>query len=155
MRPIRTVPRFSAAVNQLAPVQPTSGNEANADLKVAAGALDTVGDVFSRFLVTFGIGSGLRGGEFTYLLKPWGYEFDLKRVQWIDDLQVSGTMRWELASGDVTADLRLRQRQGRGHAGDFLERRAEECSRDAHRQRRRQGRQGEANRAVANGAALT
>jgi pimeloyl-ACP methyl ester carboxylesterase len=110
VRPIRTVPRFASVVSQLDPVQAVSGNQAGTrDLKVAAAALETVGDVFSRFLVTFGIGGGLRGGEFTYTLQPFGYEFELKRVQWTDDLQVSGRMRWHLDTGNVVADVRLRQ----------------------------------------------
>ena len=110
VRPIRTVPRFASRVSQLEPVQAVSGNQAGTrDLKVAAAALETVGDVFSRFLVTFGIGGGLRGGEFTYTLEPFGYEFQLKRVQWTDDLQVSGRMRWHLDTGNVTAVVNLRQ----------------------------------------------
>ncbi len=110
VRPIRTVPKFASAVSQLDPVQAVSGNQAGTrDLKLAAAALETVGDVFSRFLVTFGIGGGLRGGEFTYTLQPFGYEFELKRVQWTDDLQVSGRMRWHLDTGKVVADVRLRQ----------------------------------------------
>jgi pimeloyl-ACP methyl ester carboxylesterase len=109
VRPIRTVPLFATLTDELQPIQATNGNQAGArELKIAAGALDTVGDVFSRFLITFGIGGGLRGGEFTYVLKPFGYEFDLQRVQWTDDLQVTGTLRWHLASGDVVADVRLR-----------------------------------------------
>jgi pimeloyl-ACP methyl ester carboxylesterase len=110
VRPIRTVPQFASTVEQLAPVQATTGNEASLrDLKVAAAALETVGDVFSRFLVTFGIGSGLRGGEFTYMLQPFGYEFALNRVQWTSDLQVSGRMRWNVSTGKVRADVRLRR----------------------------------------------
>jgi pimeloyl-ACP methyl ester carboxylesterase len=110
VRPIRTVPRFVASVGQLDPVQPTAGNQAgNYELKLAGGALETAGDMFSRFLITYGIGSGLRGGEFTYLLEPWGYEFDLKRVRWAKDLQVSGKLRWYLASGEVVGNLWLRQ----------------------------------------------
>ena len=110
VRPIRTVPKFASAVSQLDPVQAVSGNQAGTrDLKLAAAALETVGDVFSRFLVTFGIGGGLRGGQFTYSLQPFGYEFELKRVQWTDDLQVSGRMRWHLDTGKVVADVRLRQ----------------------------------------------
>jgi len=110
VRPIRTVPTFASSIEQLVPVQAVSGNQAGTrDLKLAAGALETIGDVFARFLVTFGIGSGLRGGEFTYTLQPFGYEFALNRVQWTDDLQVSGTMRWHVATGNVIADVRLRR----------------------------------------------
>ena len=59
--------------------------------------------------ITFGIGSGLRGGEYTYVLEPFGYAYDLNRVKWTEDLEVSGTLRWKLASGDVIAEVRLRQ----------------------------------------------
>lgn len=116
VRPIRTVPKFASVISQLDPVQAVSGNQASVrDLKLAAGALETVGDVFSRFLVTFGIGGGLRGGEFTYTLQPFGYEFELNRVQWTDDLQVTGRMRWHLDTGNVIAVVNLRQ-DGK-HAG--------------------------------------
>jgi len=110
VRPIRTPPRFASAVSELEPPDALNGNQASRrELKLATGALETVGDVFSRFIITAGIGSGLRGGEFTYERKPYGYEFDLDRVQWTEDLQVSGKMRWYVKSGDVTADVRLRQ----------------------------------------------
>jgi len=110
VRPIRTVPRFARSVDELKPVQALNGNQANARaLRLASGALETVGDVFARFLVTYGIGSGLRGGEFTYTLQPDGYTFELDHVQWTQDLQVSGTMRWILKSGDVSANVRLLQ----------------------------------------------
>ena len=110
VRPTRTPPKFAATVDGMDPVQATSGNQAKvADLKIAAAALDTVGDVFSRFIVTFGIGAGLRGGDFTYTLTDYGYEFDLNRVQWTSDLQVSGSITWDVASGDVAADVRLRK----------------------------------------------
>jgi len=113
VRPIRTVPKFAASVEQLDPVQAVSGNQASVrDLKLAAGALETVGDVFARFPVTFGIGSGLRGGEFTYVLEPFGYEFQLRRVQWTDDLQVTGRIRWHLITGNVIAIVNL-LREGR------------------------------------------
>lgn len=108
VRPIRTVPRFETSIQELDPIHPLNGNQASTrDLKIAAGALDTIGDVFSRFLVTFGIGGGLRGGEFTYVLTPFGYEFDLQRVKWTEDLEVSGTLRWYVGSGEVVADVRL------------------------------------------------
>ena len=110
VRPIRTVPKFASSIVQLAPVQATAGNQTGQrDLKLAAGALETVGDVFARFLVTFGIGSGLRGGEFTYTTQPFGYEFELDRVQWTEDLEVSGRIRWHVATGNVIAVVRLRQ----------------------------------------------
>ncbi|HEY4365618.1 MAG TPA: alpha/beta hydrolase [Steroidobacteraceae bacterium] len=110
VRPIRTVPSFTSSVSELEPADALNGNQASRrDLQLVSGALETIGDVFARFIVTAGIGSGLRGGEFTYVRKPFGYEFDLDQVQWTDDLQVSGKMRWYLKSGDVAADVRLRK----------------------------------------------
>ena len=110
VRPIRTVPRFERSVAALKPADATSGNVANASkLRLASGALETVGDVFSRFLITYGSGSGLRGGKYTYGRNGSKYVFQLNRVKWTDDLEVSGTMQWSLSSGNVTASVTLRQ----------------------------------------------
>jgi pimeloyl-ACP methyl ester carboxylesterase len=110
VRPLRTPPRFARAVNELKPVDALSSNQAgSSELKSAAAALETVGDVFARFIITAGIGSGLRGGQFTYLQQPYGYEFDLDHVRWTEDLEVTGTIRWYTASGDVSAGVKLRQ----------------------------------------------
>ena len=110
VRPIRTVPRFERSVAALKPAEATSGNVANASkLRLASGALETVGDVFSRFLITYGSGGGLRGGKYTYGRNGSKYVFQLNRVKWTDDLEVSGTMQWYLSSGNVTASVTLRQ----------------------------------------------
>jgi pimeloyl-ACP methyl ester carboxylesterase len=110
VRPLRVPPRFAKTVNELKPVDALRGNQANSsELKSAAGALETVGDVFARFIITYGIGSGLRGGEFTYLQQSYGYQFDLDHVQWTEDLEVTGTIYWYTASGDVSADVKLSQ----------------------------------------------
>jgi len=66
-----------------------------------------VGDVFARFILTYGYGGGLRGGKFTYVQQPYGYEFTLDDVRWTEDLKVSGTIRWHTASGNVVADVTL------------------------------------------------
>jgi pimeloyl-ACP methyl ester carboxylesterase len=118
VRPIRTVPRFARSVSELQPVEATRGNVAGAaKLKLAAGALETVGDVFARFLVTYGIGSGLRGGDYTYSRNKAGYVYQLNNVKWTDDLEVSGTLRWYEASGKVVARVTLRQ--GGANAGNL------------------------------------
>ena len=79
VRPIRTVPQFARTADDLAPVEARAGNTASPrELRLAAAALETVGDVLARFYVTFGIGSGLRGGEFTYTLQPFGQDFELE-----------------------------------------------------------------------------
>ena len=110
VRPLRTPPRFAKTVGELKPVDALTGNQAgSSDLKSAAGALETVGDAFARFIITYGIGSGLRGGQFTYVQKSYGYQFDLDHVQWTEDLQVTGIIYWYTATGDVSADVKLRQ----------------------------------------------
>ncbi len=110
VRPLRTPPRFAKTVGELKPVDALTGNQAgSSELKSAAGALETVGDVFARFIITYGIGSGLRGGQFTYVQESYGYQFDLDHVQWTGDLEVTGTIHWYTATGDVSADVKLRQ----------------------------------------------
>jgi pimeloyl-ACP methyl ester carboxylesterase len=114
VRAIRTVPRFARAADDVAPAQATQGNKASANqLRLAAAALETVGDVISRFYVTFGIGSGLRGGEFTYEITDDGYDFDLNRVLWTEDLEVSGTIKWNQNTDAIVADVRLFQEGAR------------------------------------------
>jgi pimeloyl-ACP methyl ester carboxylesterase len=110
VRPIRTVPRFAKFVNELDPADTLPGNEANShELRLAAAALETVGDVFARFLITYGTGGGLRGGKFSYVLQPYGYAFEFHHTQWTEDLQITGTMNWYLKSNDIFADIRLWQ----------------------------------------------
>ncbi len=38
-----------------------------------------------------------------------GYTFTLDSVRWTDDLEVSGSLRWLTASGDVVAGATLRR----------------------------------------------
>lgn len=109
VRPLRPPPRFATTVEQLMPVDAIRGNQANRrDLQIATGALETVGDAFARFLITFGSGSGLRGGQFSYVQEAQGYEFTLDRVRWTEDLEVSGTIRWLTASENVSAAVQVR-----------------------------------------------
>jgi pimeloyl-ACP methyl ester carboxylesterase len=110
IRGIRTPPKFARSFTELTPVDAIAGNRASPrELRLATAALETVGDVMSRWYVTFGIGSGLRGGEFTYELTANGYAFDLDRVKWTDDVAVSGTIRWDHNTDAVVADVRLFQ----------------------------------------------
>ena len=110
VRPIRTPPRFAKFVSELAPVDALPGNQADAkELRLAAGALETVGDVFARFLVTYGVGGGLRGGEFRYTQETYGYAFEFEHVKWSEDLEITGVMRWYLKANNVLADVQLWQ----------------------------------------------
>jgi hypothetical protein len=108
VRPIRTVPGFAEHFDELAPAEGLAGNQATPrQLRMVSAAVETVGDVFARFLITFGIGGGLRGGEFTYEITPNGYDFVLDRVRWTEDLEVSGTISWNMGTDDVVADVQL------------------------------------------------
>lgn len=110
VRAIRTVPHFARLAEELAPVEALNGNRASAsERRLASAALETVGDVIARFLITFGIGSGLRGGEFTYTINPSGYDFVLDHVKWTDDVQVSGTISWNQFTDAISADVKLSQ----------------------------------------------
>ena len=110
VRPIRTPPQFAERADELAPAEALNGNEAQSpELRIVSAAVETVGDVFARFLVTFGIGGGLRGGEFTYEITPNGYDFVLDHVRWTEDLEVSGTITWNMNNDAVIADVRLFQ----------------------------------------------
>ena len=110
VRPIRTVPRFAKSVSELDPAEALAGNKASArELRLAAGALESVGDAFARFLLTYGSGGGLRGGGFKYALKAYGYAFEFEHLRWTEDLEITGTMRWYLKSDDVLADVQLWQ----------------------------------------------
>lgn len=110
VRAIRTVPKFARLASQLDPVEAVSGNKASAsERRLASAAAETVGDVIARFLTTFGIGSGLRGGEFTYVRSDNGYDFELDRVKFTDDVEVSGTITWNQFTDDIVADVKLFQ----------------------------------------------
>jgi pimeloyl-ACP methyl ester carboxylesterase len=108
VRGIRTPPKFARSFEEVAPAEALNGNEASTrDLRLASAAAETVGDVFARFLVTFGFGAGLRGGDFTYEITENGYDFVLNEVQWTEDLEVSGTITWNMATDAVAADVTL------------------------------------------------
>lgn len=110
VRPIRTPPRFSKTADGLTAAKALTGNVATAhELRLASAALETVGDAFARFLITYGIGSGLRGGSFTYFQATDGYAFKLTRLKWTEDLNVTGTMHWYTKSGKISASVQLRQ----------------------------------------------
>jgi pimeloyl-ACP methyl ester carboxylesterase len=109
IRPIRTVPAFAARAAEVPPVTPLAGNRAGpAARRLAAATVETAGDVIARFFANYtGTGAGLRGGRFGFEQFADGYLFTLRRVRWVEDLAVSGTMRWNQTTGEVTARLVL------------------------------------------------
>ena len=112
--PIRTVPIFAALSADLPPALASAGNMApEASLRVAAAALETVGDALARYYVAFGYdNAGLRGGTFHFAPTPLGYRFVLTGLQWTQDVAVSGVVNWDQVHGTVEANLDAVQQAG-------------------------------------------
>lgn len=110
VRPVRTVPRFAATAGELAPLNALRGDKtSDAQRRVAAAGLETVGDVIARYYVTFNyVDAGLRGGKFTYAASDTGYDFTLRGLKWTDDVAVSGTVSWDQVSNIISAQVTLK-----------------------------------------------
>ena len=130
VRPVRTVPIFALQASQLAALDARAGNKASAaQLRLAASALEAVGDVIARYWVTYNyVGSGLRGGKFTYGPTDAGYEFHLNAVRFTRDVAVSGNVSWNQVTNIITAHVTL---QNLGAAAGSLEIRWNDANIDA------------------------
>jgi hypothetical protein len=106
---VRLAPQFVRHLSELAPARAAPGNAATpAQLRAAAGALLTAGDVIARLSAnSSGEGVGLRGGTFRIQAHTDGYTLILRAVRWSEDLSVSGTIRGPERSGRVVAELAL------------------------------------------------
>jgi hypothetical protein len=64
-------------------------------------------DMMARWYSMFGEdGVGLRGGTFhTTGLTNVG--FKMSGLKWVDDLEVSGTVRWDRATGAITGEVTM------------------------------------------------
>jgi pimeloyl-ACP methyl ester carboxylesterase len=101
---VRTVEEFP---RRLAEVTPARGAGRGRRAKVVTAAVQTVGDMTARWWSMFGEeGVGLRGGTFTTtaLDRP---RFTMRDLAWVEDLQVSGRVRWDRTTGAASATLRL------------------------------------------------
>ncbi len=111
VRPVRTVPLFAVAASELAPLQSLKGDKTtDAQRRIAAAGLETVGDAIARWYVTYNSeDTGLRGGSFTYTSTDTGYEFKLVGLKWTEDVAVSGTVSWDQdpTSNLITAQVTL------------------------------------------------
>jgi hypothetical protein len=112
VRPVRTVPLFAVSAGELAPLEALKGDKTtDAQRRIAAAGLETVGDVIARYYVTYNsVDSGLRGGSFTYEATDTGYKFKLKGLKWTSDVAVSGTVSWDQdqRSNIITAQVTLK-----------------------------------------------
>jgi pimeloyl-ACP methyl ester carboxylesterase len=107
VRPVRTVPKFARTAAELAPLTALPGDKTtDAQRRMAAAALETVGDVIARYYVTYNfVDSGLRGGRYSYAGTAVGYDFDLQAVRWTQDVAVSGTVSWNQATSIISAHV--------------------------------------------------
>jgi pimeloyl-ACP methyl ester carboxylesterase len=110
VRPVRTVPRFARTAAELAPLIAVAGDKSgDAQRRIAAAALETVGDVLARYYVSYNaVESGLRGGNYSYAATATGYDFNLQGVRWTQDVAVSGTVSWDTSTSAISAQLTLR-----------------------------------------------
>jgi hypothetical protein len=105
------VPRFARWVYEVDPATPGKGNKAGVtELRLASAATETIGDAIARYFITFGgDDSGLRGGRFTFTPTDTGQSFELDRVRWVKDLEVSGKIDWRLKTGIIFSQITLSQ----------------------------------------------
>ena len=114
---VRTVPKFALLSSELDPATPTAQNQGTAaDLRVAAAAVLTTGDAIARWWMNVsGSGVGLRGGKFQYKSVGPNYEFELDQARFVQDVAVSGSMKWDYATHDglIEAEVSLVGTEGK------------------------------------------
>jgi pimeloyl-ACP methyl ester carboxylesterase len=106
--PIHTVGSYPLRLAQAAPATPASGNAVGRQaLAAASTALACVGDEISRFpLLDGGTDLALRGGQVTFTSGSGSVlEIALHDARWVANASISGTARWNQATGWVTARL--------------------------------------------------
>jgi len=107
---VHLVPKFAKNSSEVDPAIAESGNQASeADLRVVAAAVQTLGDALARWWVNdTGKGVGLRGGRFRYKTEGSHEIFNLDYLRWTEDVSVSGRADWDYNfPGAVTADLKI------------------------------------------------
>lgn len=109
VRPIVLVLVFAKSAAALAPAAPEHSDEASAALRrVAAAALQTIGDVVTRASFAAGVrGLGLRGGSYSIENSATGQSLWLHRVRFVDDVAVDGSVTSDSVSGEIRADARI------------------------------------------------
>jgi pimeloyl-ACP methyl ester carboxylesterase len=102
----KLVERFARMASELEPV-PAARSLTLRDRRAIAAAASTVLDLIPRWLTMAGYeGVGLRGGTFT----TTGWEvasFQLDRLRWVRDVEVSGRVVWDRRTGAIRATLSL------------------------------------------------
>jgi pimeloyl-ACP methyl ester carboxylesterase len=102
----KLVERFARHASELQPVPDADGLTLR-DRRAIAAAASTVLDLIPRWLTMAGYsGVGLRGGTFT--TEGWEVaRFQLDRLRWVEDVEVSGRVLWDRRSGAIRAVVSL------------------------------------------------
>ena len=105
--PVHAVGSYPLRLAQAMPARATAGNAVGqVALQAASTALASVGDEISRWPLLLGGGSdlGLRGGHVSF---SGGnvLTISLRNARWVANATISGTARWNQATGFVTAKL--------------------------------------------------
>jgi pimeloyl-ACP methyl ester carboxylesterase len=106
---VRVVGTFPATLSRVTPATARPGDQAGrTGLRLAAVGAAAVGDAVWRWYYGDGVrGWGLRGGTFRFTGDGSRIGIRLTRVRWTSDTRVSGTVRWDQASGRVRARLTI------------------------------------------------
>jgi pimeloyl-ACP methyl ester carboxylesterase len=108
IKPLRLPPAFPRHAIDTPAATPLAGNAVTqADLAVAAAAVQTAGDALARWWLAAGRSPGLRGGSFTAEQHGSVVAVTLQALRWTEDLAVSGRVTWDQATGAVRAELTL------------------------------------------------
>ncbi len=113
--PVRAAPAYRRSTAESSAATPLRGSTGSTSrLRAVTTTAETVADVLDRWIQTYEVGGvGLRGGRWT----ADGYDvvdFRLTRFRLVDDLAVSGTVRWSRYGNRVRVDLRVVQTTRRG-----------------------------------------
>src|SRR5208337_4513794 len=93
---VHLVPQFVSTAAEVPAATATAGNEGtDADLRVSAAAAYTAGDALANWQINYtGAGVGLLGGHYEYSSPGNLTYFTLNKLKWVEDMEVSGTMKW-------------------------------------------------------------
>jgi pimeloyl-ACP methyl ester carboxylesterase len=103
---VHMVPEFARSVTGLTPAKPAAHDHSQRiDRQVAVAAAFSATDAMQRWTNGLsGAGVGLRGGTFTSTGDP-KVVVQLDRYRFVDDVRISGTVRWDRTTGEVVARL--------------------------------------------------
>ena len=104
---VRLVPTFARSLAEVVtPARSLPGDESVVgDRQLAAAAAATVADAIARWQVNFdGSGVGLRSGSWSYTGTDIAL-FRLRGASFVPDVAISGSARWDVYGGQVTATV--------------------------------------------------